>query len=698
MRNAKSSGGMVLVLVATAAVFLNTLKNGFVWDDWVLMVYNDVYRSFQLDRIFFSKANGLEYLPVRDFTLALDARIWGMKPFGFHLTNLLLYLATLPVLFRMTRSLLTQLGEQEADRIAYWTTLVFALHPLHAEAVNFIAARNNILAFLFLSLSLTFCLNGIYRMSSIPVCLSAFFFVLALFSKASVIFYPFFLVLLLFLLPETSVSAKKRWAILSAFFLIDSLSIWVHFTAASAANIMNISIFRYGLHSLSAISSKVLQIPFFYIRKLLIPYPLSIEYPVSFESTGIFPIAVCIVLSAMLTVLAVRAWKKGYRIPVLGAAWLLLSLLPVLNIFPTSPIVADRYAYPAVFGFGLLFAALLKTLGEKKQEVIYVGALILAVWSGLSFTRNMDWRSDVTLFEAALSVNPDMDRSPLATALWNKGEYEKALSYFQEEQKRSGSYNYRLYQGRYLYLSGKYADALTSYEKALTEGAGALKEAHLFIAETYEKTGSYIPALRHYRKVFTATSLDPLDEYRRKATEGVDRIRVLLAPNVESLRGEASRKAGDPIVQARLAMLLYELGMYDDAEHLYRKALDLNSSAWDVWYNLGNLYMTEGKYEEAIHAFEASLRLKRDNVGALGNIAISYTALRKFPEAAIFYQRVLDLDAQNLYAAFTLGKLYFNLGERESAKRYLSLAHSLAAGNRSLQMSIDEFLEKIGRN
>ncbi len=225
IKGALSSNSIYPILALTAIIFLNSLRNGFVCDDWILMVYNEVYRSFDLTRIFLSKANSFEYLPVRDITLALDARIWGMRPFGFHLTNLLLYLASLMFLFKMLKNLSDVVGEEKGDFIAFWGTLVFAVHPLHTEVVNFVAARNNILAALFLFLSFNVCIDGVYGKKNYSLYLSAFLFILSLLSKASAIFYPFFLTVVFMLIPKKIISLRKKSLILLLFFAINGIAI-----------------------------------------------------------------------------------------------------------------------------------------------------------------------------------------------------------------------------------------------------------------------------------------------------------------------------------------------------------------------------------------------------------------------------------------------------------------------------------------
>ena len=93
---------LLLLTAAVLALFGNTLLNGFVYDDAVLTVGNKVYTEFMLEKMFFSPGNGLEYLPLRDLTFAIDFAVWGERAVGFHLTNLLIYLANVFAVYYLT--------------------------------------------------------------------------------------------------------------------------------------------------------------------------------------------------------------------------------------------------------------------------------------------------------------------------------------------------------------------------------------------------------------------------------------------------------------------------------------------------------------------------------------------------------------------------------------------------------------------
>lgn len=690
-----SHRGLYIILVSTALVFFNTLYNGFVWDDWILMVPNRVYRTFDIGQMFLSKANSLEYLPFRDLTLAIDYKIWGMNPFGYHLSNLFFYLLSLIVLYKMIEKLVILTGEKESGSIPFWTTLIFALHPLHVEVVNFIAARNNILAGLFLFLSFNLCLAGIQKKNDILILLSSVPFIISLFSKANVVFYPLFLASVLFLTPNIGISLRKKFLILLCFSLLSLFAVWIHLINASSTSVISENLPRYGVHNLTVVMARALQIPFFYLKKLILPYPLGIKYLESFATGGFLLFLVLSIAYMIIVFFTVLIWRKGNSLLLLSVTWYFFSLGPVLNIFPTSPVVADRYAYFAVLSLGLLTAYLTKRITVGRKVVIYAVIGAILIWGYIDVFRNKIWSSDITLWEAELSTNSAMYKREYAIALWNKGRYEEALGYFKEESYEKGSYEYSLYKGKYLFHLGKYDDAIKHYKRALAEGAGAIKETHLFIAQAYEKTGSDILAMKHYLRVFDTKSQDPLGEYEGMAREGIERIRERLAPELNKLRLEASNEPSALEAQLKLATFLYDIGMYKESQEYYLNSLRLNPSRWDIWYNSALVYMRLFENEKAIKSFKRVLELKPGDTNALRNIGMVYMTMQEYAQAAGYFKTILERDPEDLYAAFTLGKIYFSSGDKEESKKYFLKTKALSKGNDVFLKSTNIFLEEM---
>ena len=157
---------LLIILAFVVAVFGVSTHFEFVWDDHVLLIGHDVYASFDLGRIFFSLANQVEYLPIRDVSYAVDYALWGENPFGFHLTNLTLYFLNAVFVYLMTLRLTPllfsagrEMPERKAGGVALLTTLLFAVHPVHSEPLSFISCRNVLLSGLFSFMSCHFFLK-----------------------------------------------------------------------------------------------------------------------------------------------------------------------------------------------------------------------------------------------------------------------------------------------------------------------------------------------------------------------------------------------------------------------------------------------------------------------------------------------------------------------------------------------------------
>src|SRR6266478_3278489 len=128
----------IIVVVMTVAAFYPALQNKFVnWDDYKNIVENPHYRGLGWANIrwMFTTFHMGPYQPLSWLTLALDYVVWGMNPFGYHLTSLMLHAATAAAFFFLARELLSIASGSGKEQAAVWvgaavSALVFALHPL----------------------------------------------------------------------------------------------------------------------------------------------------------------------------------------------------------------------------------------------------------------------------------------------------------------------------------------------------------------------------------------------------------------------------------------------------------------------------------------------------------------------------------------------------------------------------------------
>jgi len=199
------------VAIVTFLAFVPTLENGFVdWDDQYNFLLNESYRGLgwtQLQWMFTAFHLG-HYAPLTWITFGADYLVWGLDPFGYHLTNLLVHTANAVVFYLIAVRLLSAAAPDAASRplplrfVAALAALVFAIHPLRVESVAWATERKDVLSALFYLLAVLVYLRRQEVPSGRPavrrrrywVCF--FLFVLALLSKSMAVTMPAVLLLL----------------------------------------------------------------------------------------------------------------------------------------------------------------------------------------------------------------------------------------------------------------------------------------------------------------------------------------------------------------------------------------------------------------------------------------------------------------------------------------------------------------------
>src|SRR6266851_3871387 len=200
-----------IVALLTLLLFLPALGNDFVnWDDERNFVLNPNYRGLGWTEIEWMWTSHLlgRYVPITWMTLGLDYTIWGMNPFGYHLTSVLFHAVNAVLLYFVALALL-RLGMRDRSKEmqaripigALFAALVFALHPLRAESVAWVTERRDVVSGMFFLLAILAYLRGNPDVPGAPIrrkyYLACFgFFILALLSKEIAVTLPVILLIL----------------------------------------------------------------------------------------------------------------------------------------------------------------------------------------------------------------------------------------------------------------------------------------------------------------------------------------------------------------------------------------------------------------------------------------------------------------------------------------------------------------------
>jgi protein O-mannosyl-transferase len=363
-------GVPVAVALATVAVFLPALWNGFVWDDLPMFPHNPHYRGLGLTQLrwMWTTFHIREFMPFTWMTYGLDYVLWGVEPFGYHLSNLFLHALSAVAVYFVARRLL-RLGMSESAGDPAWmiplgagvATLIFAVHPLRAEPVAWVAARGSILGGLFFVLTTLAYLAAVARPGGPrrgPFLASLGFFVLALLSRSTTIIVPIVLLVLDVYPLRRLGGGPGRWVGPPVRHVL-----WekVPFMVLAAAMVPLALLARYEAGPMMGqrlgdvhvgAATAVLAIAF-YLVKTLVPAALSPLYerpphldPLTWPSLASG--AGVVVITALLLALR-RRWPAGL------ASWLcyLAILGPTLGLIPFGlQLAADRYTptWPASAG------------------------------------------------------------------------------------------------------------------------------------------------------------------------------------------------------------------------------------------------------------------------------------------------------------------------------------------------------------
>ncbi len=139
---------VALLLAVTMLVFGNTLLNSFTLDDGVYILSNSAVTGPSVRGLFEPDKTNHIFRPVTFATFALNWAVGGAQPFGYHLLNLLLHAAVILLLYLVLRTLLEPLPRAATAALA--AAWLFAVHPIHTEAVASIVGRSELLAAGFL--------------------------------------------------------------------------------------------------------------------------------------------------------------------------------------------------------------------------------------------------------------------------------------------------------------------------------------------------------------------------------------------------------------------------------------------------------------------------------------------------------------------------------------------------------------------
>ena len=493
--------GALVVAFLVVLLYLPALGNGFVnWDDDIYVYANPQVRSIApssllraFTRIHASSGN---WHPLTMVSHAVDYAMWGLRPWGHHLTSILLHgcNAALVVLLavRLLQARGCALSKQGMLAAGVVAGLLFGLHPLHVESVAWVSERKDLLAALFYLLGVLSYLRYAGRAAGAVgpwkdgrYLTTLLCFVLSLLSKPMALSFPFVLLIIDWYPLDRLKNLRRILVEKIPFFVVDLGLATVTVLAQRASGAFR-PLAEVSLGSRVLVATKAAAL---YLAKTLLPTGLLpfYSYParVSLWSWE-FGVPVVVMTAAILGCLVA---VKKHRVFAAVLACYGVVLLPVLGIVQIGPqAMADRYTYlPSVALVALLGAGCgvlwnrhaVAAFWWKKAFAVTAALLLLGLLSWQSVRQIGVWRNSGTLWSRVIHYEPWNTEAynNRASYYYDQGEYEKALADYDwalrvqpslgqshARKRRSAYFNDRAIT--YVRL-GRYAEALADEGQAI---------------------------------------------------------------------------------------------------------------------------------------------------------------------------------------------------------------------------------------
>mgnify|MGYP001569028008 CR=1 FL=1 len=554
---------LALLVLMVALAYANSLQNGFTFDDeaiigknallkqvhhWPTLLTSDYWAGAR-DPADASEIHVGLYRPLVLLSYAANYAVGGLNPIGYHLVNVLLHCLVVWLVYLLA----LQLGLPILSALA--AAVLFAVHPIHTEAVSGIVGRAELMMAVGVLASLWWAMRGRYGLSLIA-------FAVGLFSKEQAVMLPLLLALYDVCVGGTFArglawhSAMRRLSLrygMYALVLMGYLLVrWLALGTLSTPPAPFLDNPLAGLDWYPRLLTAI-KVAGQYLWLCLWPASLSADYSYNAipAANSLLDSGIVAALLAWLNLLAIAVWSFGRdRLACFCIGFLMVTFFPASNlIILIGTIMGERLFYLPSVGLCLLLAVGYESFARGNRTartggLILFSLLCLALLAR-TVARNEDWADTEQMARSAVRVVPNDAKvhSILGRLAKDKGNWDEAIGHFQ-----------------------------------------------------------------------TALSIYP--EYSRidvtlNSNLGISLIeKGLMAEGIEVLERAAN-------IDPRWSLLHYNLGFayarqgWDrEAEVSYRQALSLNDEDPKAYTGLGFLFLKQGRYAEALASAEAAL--KRD--------------------------------------------------------------------------------------
>jgi Tfp pilus assembly protein PilF len=634
----------ILAIIAFG-LYSNTLNHGYVMDDFAAINGNKfVQKGFAgiHDILTSSYWHGMSdqtggvYRPLSLIMFAIE---WQLAPNNSaigHWINVLLYAFTAVILFFFIK----RITLQQAPIFAFAVSLLWVVHPLHTEVVANIKSRDEILCLLFGLLSIFQALYYLESKRIVHLICFMVFYILALFSKETALSYVIIISLTIYFF---NTPGKKEIWILAILAIVCALIYFMtkQMLLGSIYQSIKIPIQDNSLAGAKNVMQQYATAIFilaFYLYKFFVPIVLASDYSYNqiplVDFTNPFALLALISLGVIIY-FAIRNFTNKNQFSY-GIFFFMLTIALVSNFFfLLGSTMADRFMYQPSLGLCLATIFILnkcidlntlmgslKNLFQSWRSIsctcLYI--VVILCFSYKSFTRNYDWKSNLSLFSKDIMTVPNNV----------KMKYFYELAVYEDVKKQKGDP---------VKQQAKLDHAMQELQKAIKIDSNYFL-LYNAIAELYNYMKLPQKAIEYYR---TGIRKNPL--------------------NVDGM--------------GNLGNLYFRAQRYDSAEYFQKLAISLSPNSYLNYYNLGAAQFQQQRYDEAVQSFQKAIQLYPGYADAYKNLGTTYTFMNKYEEALQAYTKALNINPNNATVLYNLGLVYERMGDPVKAESFKNKARAI---------------------
>jgi len=666
---------VALIIVAAIGTYWNGLSGPFIWDDETAIVTNKSIQHLWPPSTPLQppRETPVAGRPIVNASLALNYAFGGLTETGSHLVNVALHAACALLLFGLVRRTLSGPGLTDrfggpASGIALVAALLWTVHPIQSEVVNYVTQRTESVMALFYLLTLYCAMRGqqsragfapsasattavTWEVCSVLACAAG------MASKESMVTAPLMVLLydraFLFDSWSGAVGARKKlYACLMATWLI--LAVIISQQPRSTAGLATpIGSWTYLLNQAQMVAT--------YLWVVIWPRTLILDYglPRQLGIGDVLPAALLVLSLAIASVVAFVRWPK---IGILPLAFFLI-LAPTSSVVPiSSEVGAERRVYLSLAALTILVTMAGRAWIERRQSAAVrtppfafaAASIVILLLAARTMARTADYASALSVWRTVVEQRPNgRARMSYATELIAAGSHDDALVQLREAVRDFPDARYGL--GTELVLAGQLDEGIAVLRSFIADKPDNLNRipARLLIGQALASKGKLVDAAAELRGLLT---IAPQHDGARATLADVLFAMGRFDEATAEYRGLGSSQANNPAIEARLGMSLMASGRAGEAVVSFTKALEQQPGSAPVNRSLAEAYLRLQQPAMAEKYAREAVRLAPSDGAAQNLLAIALASSGRFDEAVVHFRESLRLNPGDQQAQANLDR------------------------------------------